>query len=373
MKRALIFFFIFIFSVSVFPGLLKTNAEVSAKSYVLIEASSGIVLSSEKPDEKREPASTTKILTALVAIENGNLDDVYKVSDNAAGIEGSKLGLKKDDELSLDDLLHILLMKSGNDAAVTIAENIAGSVDAFAELMNRKAESIGCKNSHFVNPHGLGNENHYTTAYDLALIASEALKNETFSKIVSSKTYTLDYKNLSISNSNKLLRLKDYFNGVKTGFTKSAGRCLVSSAEKNGVTLIAVTLNDGNDWDDHINLMEEGFSRVESELLYEAGEYKIEKELLNGNKTGVYVNSEDIYGVKIDGKSIKYGYSENIFPVIFSPAQKYSYGGYIGLVYENKLCGKVSVYLSETVDERETVDGIELFLYNLKKLLKKLL
>ena len=229
--RFFVFLIVFLFMFSYSPLISPSaTAEISAEAYVLIEASSETILDSGAPHKKMEPASTTKILTALVAIENGDLSSVFKVSKNAAEVEGSQLGIEAGDEITLDDLLHILLMKSGNDAAVTIAENIAGSVDAFAEMMNERAEKIGCEDSHFTNPHGLSDENHYTSAYDLALIAAEALKNDTFAEIVSKKQHTLAYKNLSISNSNRLLKMNDYFCGVKTGFTKAAGRCLVSAA-----------------------------------------------------------------------------------------------------------------------------------------------
>lgn len=373
MKKAFVSILVFILIPFIFNQKVFAEESVSANSYVLIEASSGTVLYSKNQNEKREPASTTKILTALIAIEKCDLSSVFKVSKNAADIEGSQLGLEEGDEVSLDDLLHILLMKSGNDAAVAIAENVAGSVDKFADMMNKKASEIGCKNSHFSNPHGLGSESHYTTAYDLALIAAEALRNETFSKIVSTKQYTLAYHNLTISNSNKLLKLKDYFTGVKTGFTKSAGRCLVSSAVKDGVTLVAVTLKDGDDWNDHIKLMEDGFERVEKKLLCGAGEYKVERQLFNGNRPAVFVNSDDIYGVVIDGKPIEYSYVENIFPIMFSPAYKYSYGGYLAVCCNGTIVQKSNLYLTEDVGSKETADSFGLFLYNLTKLLKTIL
>lgn len=372
--RFFVFLIVFLFMFSYSPLISPSaTAEISAEAYVLIEASSKTILDSGAPHKKMEPASTTKILTALVAIENGDLSSVFKVSKNAAEVEGSQLGIEAGDEITLDDLLHILLMKSGNDAAVTIAENIAGSVDAFAEMMNERAEKIGCEDSHFTNPHGLSDENHYTSAYDLALIAAEALKNDTFSEIVSKKQHTLSYKNLSISNSNRLLKMNDYFCGVKTGFTKAAGRCLVSSAIQDGVTLIAVTLNDANDWDDHLLLMERGFERVEKKLLWKAGEYKTEISLLNGERKAVYSNEKDIYGVIIDGGEVKYDISVNMYPVIFAPAEASSYGGYLSVSCEGREIDRIPLILKERVEANDVPGNFKLFLYNLGKLLKMLL
>lgn len=372
MKKLRFMLFLLVFAFG-FPLCAAAEETVNAKAYILIEASSGTVLYSKNASERHEPASTTKILTALVAIENRDLSEVFKVSKAAADVEGSQIGLEAGDEVSLEELLYMLLLKSGNDAAVAIAENIAGNVEKFAAMMNERAKKAGCKNSNFENPHGLGSENHYTTAEDLALIAADALKNPTFAKIVSEKRHTLSYHNLTLSNSNRLLRVSDMFCGVKTGFTKSAGRCLVSAAKKEGVTLVAVTLNDGDDWNDHVYLMDKGFERVSSELLYAAGEYRVEKSLLNGAKKAVYTNSEDIYGVNIDGKKTEYTFSENLLPVIFAPAKKYSYGGSLIMSCGGREAVKYALYLSEDIEAREKESAFGLFLYNLGKFLKTLL
>lgn len=371
--KKLRFILILLAFVLCFSVLSHAEETINAEAYILIEASSGTVLYSKNADERHEPASTTKILTALIAIENCDLETVFKVSKSAAEVEGSQIGLEAGDEVSLGDLLYMLLLKSGNDAAVTIAENIAGDVETFASMMNERAKKAGCENSNFENPHGLGSENHYTTARDLALIAAEALKNPTFAKIVSEKQHTLSYHNLTVANSNRLLRVSDMFCGVKTGFTKAAGRCLVSAAKKDGVTLVAVTLKDGDDWNDHVYLMEKGFERVSSKMLYTAGEYRVETSLLNGDKKAVYVNSENIYGVVIDGREIEYSFSENLLPVIFAPAKKYSYGGSLIMSCGGREAGSYGLYLSEDVAGRETESGFGLFLYNLGKFLKTLL
>ena len=209
----------------------------------------------------------------------------------------------------------MLLLKSGNDAAVTIAENIAGSEKVFAGMMNRRAAEAGCKDSHFTNPHGLHDDGHYTTAKDLAMIAVEALKNEKFSEIVSTRIKTLNYKNLTVKNSNKLLE-DEIFTGVKTGFTKAAGRCLVTSAKKDGVTLVCATMKDPDDWRDHKELMSKGFERVSSFVLYDEGEYSELKTLLGGEAVGRYINSEKITGSIIDGKKCAYNAVSKLYPSI---------------------------------------------------------
>ena len=183
-------------------------------------------------------------MTAIVVIENGNLNDIVEVSKKAAGTGGSRLGLKKGDTIIMKDLLYGLMLKSGNDAAVAIAESVAGSVEEFANMMNKKAKEIGLSNTHYVTPHGLDNPEHYTTAYELAKLADYALKNEIFSKVVNTKSYTVTINGYpkSISNTNELLGFLEGVNGVKTGFTNNAGRCLVTSVNRNGFEIITVVL-----------------------------------------------------------------------------------------------------------------------------------
>ncbi len=348
------------------------SAETNAGAYVLIDAGSGKILSAKNENERHEPASTTKILTALVALENAPLSAVFTVSEKAAAVEGSGIGIEAGEKISLEDLLYMLLLKSGNDAAVTIAENIAGSEKAFAGMMNRRAAEAGCKDSHFTNPHGLHDDGHYTTAKDLAMIAVEALKNETFSEIVSTRIKTLNYKKLTVKNSNKLLE-DEIFTGVKTGFTKAAGRCLVTSAKKDGVTLVCATMKDPDDWRDHKELMSRGFERVSSFVLYDEGEYSELKTLLGGEAVGRYINSEKITGSIIDGKKCAYTAVPRLYPSIFAPAAEYSYGGYLEIKCGDFTVKKVPLCLSGGVESAEKVCGFELFSYNLRKLLKTLL
>lgn len=230
----------------------------SAESYCVIDADSRRILACGNEREKRGMASTTKIMTALVALENCSPEEIVTISKNASYTEGTSLYLKEGEQVKMIDLIYGLMLNSGNDAAVAIAEHISGNCDEFAKLMNETARKIGANDTNFVNPNGLSDENHYTTAYDLAKITAKAMENETFSQIVSTKTYTATTLNTSkplyFTNHNKLLRYVEGCNGVKTGFTKATGRCLVSSVSKNGWQAICVTLNAPDDWNDHKHL-----------------------------------------------------------------------------------------------------------------------
>ena len=223
-----------------------------------MDVDSGRVLYEHNADKKMLIASTTKILTALVAIREGDLDDVVKVSREAAMTEGSSMYLKEGEELTLETLLYGLLLCSGNDAAVAIADHVGGSQEGFVRMMNETAQELGMENSSFANPNGLDDENHYSTARDMAKLARAALENETLVRIASTRSITIGGR--TMHNHNKLLGYMDNCLGLKTGYTKAAGRTLVSCAEKNGQRLIAVTLQDGNDWADHQALYEYGFS-----------------------------------------------------------------------------------------------------------------
>jgi len=230
----------------------------SATSAILMDADSGRILYEQNADKKMLIASTTKILTALVAIGEGNLADTATVSRKAACTEGSSMYLKEGERLTLETLLYGLLLSSGNDAAVAIAEHISGSTEAFVSKMNEAAKEIGMQHSSFANPNGLDAEGHYSTARDMALLACAAMDNETLMRIASTRTATVGGR--TMTNHNKLLSYMSGCIGLKTGYTKAAGRTLVSCAERNGQRLVAVTLQDGNDWADHQSLYEYGFS-----------------------------------------------------------------------------------------------------------------
>jgi len=254
------------------PGI-STNAVGAA----LIDVESGRILYSTKGDVPMRIASLTKIMTAIVAIENGKLDDKVKVSKTAFGKEGSSIYLKLGEEMRLEDMLYGLMLRSGNDAATAIAEHIGGSVEGFVYLMNEKAKMLGMEHSHFTNPSGLDEgEGHRSSANDMAKLTAYALKNPIFAQIVSTKVKkvpnpneTWDYTWL---NKNKMLSMFDGADGVKTGYTKLAKRCLVSSATRGGQKLAVVTLNDPNDWADHARLLQYGFNNYPLQTIATKGD-----------------------------------------------------------------------------------------------------
>lgn len=247
-----------------------------ARAAALIDVTSGRILYSSRGDEPMLIASLTKIMTALVAIENGDITSKVKVGKNAFAKEGSSLYLKLGEEMTLKDMLYGLMLRSGNDAATAIAEHVGGSEQGFVYLMNAKAQELNLKNTHFANPHGLDAEGHFSSANDLAVLTAYAMHNPVFKEIVATKEKTADnpYEKWDYkwSNKNKMLRLYEGADGVKTGYTKKALRCLVSSATRDGQQLVAVTLNDGNDWNDHASLLDFGFNHYPLKTLVERGE-----------------------------------------------------------------------------------------------------
>ena len=219
-------------------------SDINSRAYVVIDRNSNQVLVGKNENQKRKMASTTKIMTATIIIENCNLSDVVEISKKTANTGGSRLGLKYQDKISVKDLLYGLMLCSGNDCVVALAEHCAGSVEAFAEKMNQKAIELNLSNSHFVTPHGLDSDEHYTTAYELALLTNYALQNKTFAQIVNTTNYTVTINGYgkSIHNTNELLGSLDGVYGVKTGFTNGANRCLVTSCKRNNMDIICVVL-----------------------------------------------------------------------------------------------------------------------------------
>ena len=244
------------------------SPSLSAKSAILMEVESGTVVYEKNAHTRMPMASTTKIMTALVALELAAPDTVILVDGRAVGTEGSSIYLCEGEELTLEELLYALMLESANDAAVAIAIGVSGSEEAFVDALNTKATSLGLSDTHFANPHGLDAEAHYTTAYELAVIAREALQNPLLKTIVSTRKTTIPHQNTDgvrlLVNHNKMLRLYDGCIGVKTGYTQKSGRCLVSAAEREGVTMIAVTIDSPDDWNDHTKLLDFGFSNYRS-------------------------------------------------------------------------------------------------------------
>lgn len=263
-----------------------TGVTVSAKSAILFNAVTGEVLFEKNSREELPMASTTKIMTSLLALESGNTDKVVTVNESDVKVEGTSIGLKANDKITLGTLVCGMLLESGNDAANVTATAIGGSAEEFVSLMNQKAKELGMLQTSFQNPSGLPQENHYSTAYDMALLTSCAIKNPKFSGICSQKSMRVSYGTpeyeRTFTNHNKLLNMVDGAFGVKTGYTKSAGRCLVSVAKRGNITLVAVTLNAPDDWNDHAKLYEIGFSATkETEVRFSE---KIEIPVVNSDK-----------------------------------------------------------------------------------------
>ncbi len=232
--------------------------DISAKSAILYEPLTGTVLFEKDSRERRAIASTTKIMTAVVVLENASLDDIVTVPASCVGTPGTSMYLKDGEKLTVKDLLYGLLLQSGNDAAQTLAHFVGkGDISRFVSMMNEKAEEIGLCDTNFKNPSGLPDDEHYSTAYDMARLAGYALEDDKFSEIVATKSKNVAGR--SLSNHNKLLRRYEGVTGVKTGYTTKAGRCLVSSAERDGLSLVAVTLAAPDDWNDHKRLLDFGF------------------------------------------------------------------------------------------------------------------
>ncbi len=241
---------------------------VGAKAAVVMEAQTGTLLFAQEAHKKLPMASTTKIMTALLTLEQEGLDETFTVDPVAIQVEGSSMGLQAGNRLTMTNLVSGMLLASGNDAANAAALYLAGSQEEFAQQMNARAAEIGMDSTHFVTPSGLDDEEHYSTAYDMALLAQEALDCPEFARIAGSSVLQVEFvepaQKVSYSNHNKLLRMYDGCVGVKTGFTKKAGRCLVSAAQREGTTLIAVTLNAPDDWDDHMAMLDYGFETVKT-------------------------------------------------------------------------------------------------------------
>ena len=258
---------------------------VSAESAVLYDMAGGRVLYAKNADARRPIASTTKIMTALVAMQTANPEDVVVIDASSTRVEGSSLYLKPGDEVTVKDLLTGVMLRSGNDAAHALALHCVGSVEAFADMMNAKAKQLGMINSRFANPHGLDVDYHYSTARDMALLTAEAMKNADFAALVRQRVANAAGQN--VYNHNRLLSMYEGAVGVKTGFTKTAGRCLVSAAERSGQTLVAVTLKASDDWNDHMRLLDYGFSEYPLRTLLQGGTPLAQIPVIGGEEASV--------------------------------------------------------------------------------------
>ena len=283
------------------PFAIGVNAlDTSAKSAILIDAGSGTVLYEKNADERLSMASTTKIMTALVALESGDIDREVTVPREAVGVEGTSVCLKEGEILTLRELLYAMMLESANDAAAAIAVAVGGSIEDFALMMNEKAESLGLADTSFENPHGLDGENHYTTARNLAILAAHALENPDFCDLVSTYKKSIPYGeggSRYLLNHNKMLKMYDGAIGVKTGFTKKSGRCLVSAAERDGMTLVAVTLSCPDDWRDHRAMLDYGFDNYAYRRLTAGGEMEYYLECVGADSNVTVSNCGDVYAL----------------------------------------------------------------------------
>ena len=321
---------------------------ISAQKAILVDASTGRVLYEKDADSRSLIASTTKIMTALVVCEQCNVLDRVKIPKEAVGIEGSSMYLKEGEILTVQELLYGLMLHSGNDAAVALAIFCGGTVEEFAQRMNDKARSLGMTGSHFVNPNGLDAPEHYSTARDLAILTSYAMDNEIFAKTVATKTVTIG--NRSLRNHNKLLWQVEGADGVKTGYTKAAGRILVSSAVRQGRRLVAVTINDGNDWADHASLYDEGFSKYQPRLLIRQGQDLGSVALFSGTEPEVDVLAAAEFSYSMaEGETAEIVLSGPGFA--YAPVVRGKVAGYAYVLIGDKVVGKVPVTYEKTVEQ----------------------
>jgi D-alanyl-D-alanine carboxypeptidase len=325
------------------PAYVGKAAEpsLSAQSACMMDVDSGQVLFCKNERQKRPMASTTKIMTAIIALESGKLDDIVTIPVEATRIEGTKIYLKAGEKMHMRDLVTGLMLDSGNDAAYSIACFLGGNQENFAKMMTSKAEKIGATDTVFKNPHGLPEKGHYTTAYDLALITAYAMKNPEFARISALKSATastcLDERTVYFRNHNKLLSLYDDAVGVKTGFTKEAGRCLVGAAQKNGLCVVTVTLNAPDDWNDHIKMFGYAFDTYEKRLVLEKGAFLKTIKVLNGDSEYVRLFSTKDLSVTVEKGDtqktyIKYHVPKSIKAPVKKGQQIGSIDAYVGKV-----------------------------------------
>ena len=337
-----------IFTLFVFSD---TSPEVSARGAALFSPDTDTFLYEKNGDARLPMASTTKIMTALVAAELGELSQKIKIPREATGIEGSSLYLCEGEILTLEELLYGLMLRSANDAATAIALALCGSVPAFADKMNEKAAALGLADTHFDNPHGLDSENHFTTAKDLARLGAAAIENETVRRIASTYKITVgegESKRL-IVNHNKLLHSYEGAIGLKTGFTKKCGRCLVGAAEREGVTLISTTLSAPDDWADHKKMLDYGFSRLTCYARLSPEQFQKQIAVLGGKKSTVTVkNGEGFSLVERAGLS-EVQEKVCLNPTATAPIQKGDVLGQILYYRDGTLLGSVSLRATEDI------------------------
>ncbi len=339
-------FLIGLITIIILSSINISALDLSASSAIVLEASSGRIVYEKDADTMRPMASTTKIMTALLAIESGKLDRVVEVSPSAIAVEGSSIYLAKGDKLTLESLVYALLLESANDAAAAIAYELGGSIEGFAELMNQKAAELGLSSTHFKNPHGLYDEEHYTTARELALLAANAMQNDTFRSIASTKTHRIDVGDgvRLLHNHNRLLSMYDGAVGVKTGFTKLSGRCLVSAAERDGMMLIAVTLNAPDDWRDHSQMLDLGFETLERRTLIEPYESAIVVPCEGGEASDIIVRNHEGLSLVLPKGSGEITRKIELAQFLWAPIESGERVGRIVFTCDGEILGEVALY-----------------------------
>lgn len=330
---------------------------VSARAAILYQPDTGEAVFEKNADKRLPMASTTKIMTALIVLEMADdLSEAVTVDHLAAGTEGSSAYLKAGEELTVEELLYALLLRSANDAAMALAIHFGGSVEGFLDLMNRRAQEMGLVDTHFDNPHGLDSEEHYTTARELAIIAAEALRCERFVAIASTKSKSYAHSEITRTyyNHNKLLGSLDGCIGMKTGYTKRCGRCLVSATEREGLSFIAVTLDAPNDWRDHRELTEYGYSRLMALSLIEPYEYRYEPSIIGGETESSSVTNTEGLKVILPRGEHKVVRSVNSPRYLIAPLEVGESVGSIAFTVDGKAVGEVAIRLTEEIKEKQT-------------------
>jgi len=366
---SVIFFSVFV--VSPAYTISVDASGTSSKAMCVLEKDSKRVIYSHNMDASLPMASTTKVMTAITAIQNcDNLDEVIQVDDCSIGVEGTSIYLRKGEVISVRDLLYGLMLRSGNDAATALACHIGGSVEGFASIMNELAVKIGAKNSNFVNPHGLDNKNHYTSAYDLALISAYALNNPIFKEIVSTKSHVIPETNVSdkryLTNKNRLLSSLNGCCGVKTGFTSKAGRCLVSAVERDNTTYVCVVLNCGPMFEESASLLNSCFETYENKKIIDKDSEIFNEYILNGKEGRLYLYAEEDFNYplrKDEFKDLRLEYN-----VELKDAQANEEVGEIKVFFKNHLIKTVKLFTMNKIDKliNEDTQSIEQILWEEK-------
>lgn len=340
------------------PGLVVSPADplqkLTARSAIVMDTVTGQILYERDIDARRYPASTTKMMTLIVALEHGKLDDIVTVSKNAEGVEGSTLWLVQGDKIPLGELLTGMMMHSGNDATVAVAEHIAGSVPAFVRMMNDKAEELGANSTHFMNPNGLPDEKHYTTAYDLAKIAAYGYSLPHFEEIVGKQEVLYDWVKdpaKKLRNENQMLWLYRGANGVKTGYTDAAGRCLVSAARRDGMQLVAVVLDSYYMWNDSIALLDYGFQNAHPKTLVKKGEVVAKVDVADGRHDELeLVAAESLVAVEKTGETAKVERKVEVPREVAAPIKKGDVIGKVVCYYDGKAQGSIYLLAAQDVE-----------------------